>query len=405
MSKPVLTLSDGLPRVGVALPSISHDGQFIYVVFTDTNENISQFFQNVNGKLFPGNALAKDNAFPDTQSGFANNKFTRFSLLDADDPNGLGRIRIFDQSYNQIAQRTFNDVIGNAVFLGGKFSPDDRYVALTYIYQNSPQRSILQVLDAQTLQTVASTTFDTHTNGPEFLEYNCKLYVVVSSGGSVGPGFFGPPAQVTVYRLRHGTLTIVDSQSLPQFPRTTSVLNHSRCSNSDSCDPNIVVGTRAAFLQGEKGLAVDNSTFPSFLPADGAEVRFYRFDGRRLKLVVKQNPNVSIYTTSFSAKHNWVVVSYVDEPVGSETGFLSVYENNKSLNILQSDIPVLPFAFVSQFSKSGKWFVIGGRNRPFADPVFNNVLLYRVHSICNDKPHDKCHDRCRDDSCSCACDY
>ena len=343
----ILKLTDGLPRSGSSYPSISKDGSLLYVVYSDTLAVAAEFFTNRHGKLIPLNTLIKDPNFPIVQDGYANRSFTRFTLVDAS--NTDGRIRLFSQQFNLIAERVFPGVFD---ILGGVFSPDEKYIALTFIFQANPQLSRLVVLDAKNLNIVATIDFATHTNGPEFIQHKGNTFIVISSGGSSNDpeqDFFGPPAQVSVYRLNHFQLTLLDSQPLPQFPLVTGVMH--RCIKDSIAL--IGVGTRAAFLLNEKGLPVNTTEFQSFLPNDGDEVRFYSFD--------------------------LLAVGYVNELL-SDSGFLTVYQvcGNK-IQPLQSNIPTLPAAFQAYFSENGRWFTIGGFNDPETAPAFNNVLLYKVN--------------------------
>lgn len=359
----LMTLTDATNREGSALPSISPHGNLIYVVYSDTG-TISEFFQNEDGKLVYLRGLPKDPNFPDTQSGYANPKFTKFTLLDANDSTLQGRIRVVDDQYNLINQRIFDNVFN---FLGGVFSPDGQHIGLTYLNPGSnPETSTLQVLDTKTLLTVASIVFNTHTNGPKFVIRNDKTYVVVASGN--------PSAcQVYIYKLTCDNLVLLDTQPLPQFPEVTAVLNQ-------KYDPLILVGTRAAFLQNEKGLVVDNSGFNSLLPFDGNEVRFYIFDGYKLKMVYSQNPNVSILPVDFNGRSNIVAIGYVDQQMPGNDGFLSLYHIcDNHIELLQSDIPTPIFPIQGLFSQNGKWFVLGGFNQPGSSLPYNNVILYRLN--------------------------
>ena len=378
-----LKLKSVASRQGSALPTISPCGNMIYVVYSDTNDNIGEFFENDCGTLKSVATLPKDLNFPDTQSGFANPKFDRFNLIDGKLSQGTfkdSRIRIFDKDFNLLKERIFQNTFD---FLGGNYSTDGKYILITYITQLLPQTSNIVVLCSETLKTVASTLSATHSNGGYIFKHGHKTFISVASGNSSkNPqvDFFAPPAALTVYRLKHDKLILVDSKPITQFPIVSAnirTVKHSSCCKYTTL---IGVGTRAAFLKNENGISVDNEGFESFLPNNSDELLFYNFDGHNLKLEFSQNPNMSVLPISFNQKLNMVAVGYVNQQI-CESGFLALYSLcHKKLQLLQSDISIPIFPVQAYFSANGKWFVLGGFNDPRVKiPIYNNVLLYKVN--------------------------
>lgn len=379
MFKEYVKLKDATNRVGLALPSISSCGNNIYVVYSGGTIG-AEFFKNSHGTLISIGVLPLDSNFPNVNSGYADHNFNKFTLIDYN--SNSARIRLFDKNFNLISQQIFNNGLFGE-FLGGIFSLNNKYIALTTVTQiQNPQISTLYVLNSKNLEIVATTTFETHTNGPVFFEHKGKTFISIACGNPSGhPGPFSSPCALLIYKLnKNNTIKLIDDKPLPQFPRVNAILNH-------TCDKQIIgVGTQAAFLIGEKGLKVNNDGFTSYLPNDGNELRLYEFDGHKLSYLSSQNPNVSILPLAFNDKLNLMAVGYVNEqlappapdPVTGAYGFLSLYHiDNNEIKILQSDTAIPYFPLQSYFSQNGKWLILGGLNE--TTPDYNNVLLYKIH--------------------------
>ena len=381
MGKEYLKLKSVESRQGLALPVISPCGKYVYVVYADSKQNVAELFENKCGNLKSLEKLLGDSNFV-AETGYANSKFSKFSLVDCKIGQTIfndARLRIFDKNFNLVKERIFENTF-NAI--GGNFSSDGKYILFTYITQLLPQTSNVLILCAKTLKTVASTLSATHSNGAYFFKHGHKTFISIASGNSSkNPqvDFFAPPADLTVYRLKHDKLILIDKKPLPQFPIVTGILNKQKTQNCSEYSTLIGVGTRAAFLKNENGLSVDNEGFESFLPKNGDEIVIYNFDGCKLKLQISQNPNMSIIPMSFNQKLNMVAIGYVNQQI-CESGYLALYSLcNKDLKLLQSDISVPIFPVQANFSDNGKWFILGGLNDPNVQiPIYNNVLLYKV---------------------------
>ena len=379
-----LILTDGTNRDGQAVPSISKDGKLIYTVYTETSDktNIAEFFGNNHGNLFSIIKLPMDSEFPEVQSGYSNQNFNRFTLLDE---NGIqGRLRLFDSNFTKLTER----IVGIGVFFqGGVFSLDNKYISVSFVNQIFPQFSTLLILDSESLETIASTIFTGRSNGPVFIQFNHRTYILIGAVDTApNPEQtlgFGPPAYITVYELKNNLLITIETKILPQYPRNYDVLY-----NKDENGKYVLigVGTRAAFLPREKSLVVNNQGFFSFLPNDGDELKIFKFNGCRLKLIEEQNPNVSIVPLIFNQTNKLLAVGYVNEQlnrnINESGGFLTVYKiHNDKLKIINSsliNIPIPYGPFKGNFSQNGKWFVLGGTNASLVNiSTHNNVLLYK----------------------------
>lgn len=378
MFEEYVKLTDGQNRLGLAFPSLSPCGKYVYVVYSGGNI-AAEMFKNDHGILKSINVLNIDIDYQNVNGGYPNASFDKFSIIDYNDNSA--RLRIIDKNFKLIGQYIFNNgVFGE--FLGGTFSLNGKYVALTTITQlNNPQISTLYVLSCKKLEIIAKTTFETHTNGPVFFENSNKNFISIACGNPTGhPGPFDSPCALLIYKLSKNKLKMVDVKPLPQFPRVNAILNNLECGKQI-----IAVGTQAAFIKGEKGIKVDNAGFTSNLENDGNELRLYEFDGHKLSNFAFQNPNLSVLPLTFNDKLNLMIVGYVDEqlappsadPATNAYGTLSLYNiNTKKIKLLQSDIASPYFPLGSSFSKNGKWFTLGGLNE--STTTTNNVLLYKL---------------------------
>jgi hypothetical protein len=375
-------------------PSISDSGNQVYLVYEITVDNThnlaAELFQNVNGKLISSRQFQGDLAFPNIDEGYANSKFTRFSLLD---DNGVDtvRIRLLDSNLTVIATNTFTDyapgngpcsmaVGGSYSFAGGFFSADDRYIVISYqirAFPNTPQITVLRVVDAETLQEIASTTLNGGSYGPTFLNFCKHGHLETFITLSVYQGDFTidllnncaqPPSTLYVYSLhnRAQELQLIDTAALPQAsPGIPNTLSHENGGL-------IAVGTDRAVLLGEPVVFVDNSTKHSFLPNDGNEVRIYAFNGNRLCLKFAQNVNNNVVPPTFYPSGKFIVVDQQDDD--GLPGFFNLDKLDQTLTPVDKTYVSPPF-HSSAFSNNGKWFIVTGSDQ-FAN-IFN-VNLYRV---------------------------
>ncbi len=385
-------------------PSLSQDGSGAYVTYTinasSTSQVISQIFQNSSGTLVPGNFLSYDgSAFYVVDNGYANPSFTRFSLVDDNNlsagSGGAIRIRIFDNTLTApLASRIIPGYDGgsgtaatNDAFSGngGQFSPDGKYVLLSYLTDATPGSltSALRVLDANTLVDVAVTSFSGGSFGGNFFTLKGKTYVAITAYNGTFEFSFDrdgavAPSQLFVYQLAGSSLNLVDTANLPQAADAPTVF-------VKSGKAFIGVGTARAVLNNEITIFEDNSTKGSFLANDGNEQRIYAFNSKKLKLAFSRNPNVTNFSPAFSPNGKFLV--WDEQAIDASPGILSLFTINKLDDVVLC-APSTPYIsapfYAATFSGSGKWFLVTGSdqdtgtNQSDPDSQVNSVNLYKV---------------------------
>lgn len=370
-----IKLSDVLARSTAnfdAPVSISDSGKYIYIVYNitvaQTGSLISELFENVNGKLVSIRSIYGNVQYNNIDSGFASPDFKYFTLLD-DDQINTARIRLFDKNMNLITTRLFDDFysVGYS-FNGGTFSQDGKYIALTYIYQNtSPQQSsILRILDAKTLVPIAEYRYSGNTYSPlKFLQQNNKTFILFES--TFGIFDYSQPAPnapslLNVLKLKKHTLKLKDSVSLPQLANFDVISND----NNNL----IVVGTDRADLPNE--ITIHQILQPSFLPHDGDELRFYKLKKSKLKLKNKKNIKEGIYTI-FYPDGEKILLNKIGENYLNTFGIVDI--NDLKLDSSTVFNFSLPY-FTAAFSRNGKWLITTG-----AYPDSNGINVYEQYNI------------------------
>lgn len=128
-----LTSAMSLPSAASNV-SISKDGRFIYLfTFNNPGLPIVQLYENVNGSLVLRQSLDTDVSFPLAWTGYANQDFTLFSVVDIPNmvPPFHARIRILDRNFNVLVTQLFT---GDSIpFLDvGRFSPDSQFLTFGF---------------------------------------------------------------------------------------------------------------------------------------------------------------------------------------------------------------------------------------------------------------------------------
>lgn len=383
-------------------PSISEDGRFTYVVMgNEPGFPIAQIYENVDGTLVLRKSINTDPAFPFPVDGFANKDFTLFSVIDvAVDavPPFTARIRILDRDLNTLATRVSpaGDVgFGN----GGRFSPDSKYVTVGYSQFTSPTttQTVFQMLRTSDLSTVVETILPGYdVNASVLFEVKRKLFLSYQETNGV-PGTANSPAQLpinsSVYRVKETSITLVDSKPIPKFAEKDVVSYHKFAL--------IAHGGFCSLFPNQLSIYDTNVGETTYQPNDNAEARVYEFDGKKLRLIIKEATNCCNRTliyppdegNSYFIGQNTIVGNPPDRVIDREFFCLATLVKTKSglrfkgQNLPQQDT----FKAVPVFSHDGKWLFRTG-TYGYADGVtptddvagIHNILLYKVVDICKE---------------------
>lgn len=387
-----------------AEPSISEDGRFTYVVLgNEPGFPIAQLYENVKGTLVLRKSLNVDSAFPFPFDGFANKDFTLFSVIDvAVDavPPFTARIRILDADFNILA--TLVAPAGDVGFgNGGRFSPDNKYVTFGFCQFTSPTttETTFQILRTSDLTTVSTTIlpgFDI--NASVLFDVKGKLYLSYQETNGIPAGNANSiitqlPINSSVYRVKETGLTLVDSKPIPRFAEKDVV---------SYCESALIAhGGFCSLFPDQLSIYDTNVGETTYQPNDNAEARVFEFDGKKLKLIIKEATNCCNRTliyppdkgNSYFIGQNTIVGNPPDRVIDREFFCLATLIKTKSglrfkgQNLPQQDV----FKAISVFSRNGKWLFRAGVYG-YADGVtptddvvgIHNILLYKVVDICKE---------------------
>ena len=385
-----LKLTDATVRAteGYAAPvSISEHGKKIYCVYdicVFPDQNLAgELFKNEHGKLVTDYTIIGDLAYPIVDGGVASNDFKKFTFLDDDGSNDFGtaRLRVFDDQLQVLATRLFTDYWGPGFsFNGGAFSEDGKLIAVTYV--NDPigpdpmqpiQRSVLHIVRADDLSDVATYEYDGNTGQTTlFFNLDHKQYIALASTGGVynaqNPDSQAP-AILSILKLKHGNLTVVDQINLPQS-FTFDI-------RKDGDSETILVRTSRANVG--DGPIYQVTPQDSFIPNDGDEYRIYKFH-HKLHKVCTKNLDLSCNGVLYP-KDNCVALQ--KSILSDVPSFVELVHTDKHYCLKHDSsvaVPV-PRRFIGKFSENGKWFVVTGAHNNFANEEpqdLNNVLLFKV---------------------------
>ncbi len=405
-------------------PSISKTGDQVYLGYNvNPGIRVAELFNNVNGKLKSVATIPFDPEFPSSLgNGYAAPDFNRFSFLDFNVPKQKNncRIRIFNKKLKVVAARLFTVPFHTfpfaGSFIGGTFSEDGQYVLITYI--NNPAAvnaiSTLVVLRTSDLSTVAE---NKHIRGYEneaprlFTLKNKKgretLYIsFVNSSGQFTQAPLEslqntslPPYFDQVYKVntKTGKIKLVDQLPLPKFAQK-DVLSR----GSDALIAH--GGFQSSFPHSKSIYDPLPPELLTRLPHDNAEPRVSIFDGKKLRVAIKQaldNCNATIiYPPGLGCYYQLGQNTYFQVIPGSieEYSFQSEFycmagvEKNAD-GVLEFTPQNLPnqegnHAF-SVFSTDGKWLLRVGSYGYNVPPDFkprpdmlgmHNIILKKVVS-------------------------
>lgn len=380
--------SDGYP----SMVSISNDGKQAYLVYgieeTVTTEVIAEMFDLNHGKFVSKAVLHPD---PDTiqptnpvscDGGFANPDFTKFCLLEDNQggpdagPIGRIRIRIFDRDFNTLAsRRDIQFAVGTPQVtfsvLGGQFSADGRYVEITYMVDVAKQIFRLHILKASDLSDVAITDLNGSTFRAYFFQLHSKPYLAVAvQNGLYEFGFNSPigatESNLLIYKLKRHSLQLVTSHKLAQIANYNSIY-----SMETRCGTLLGVPTRRAIV--DSSIFRDDSQNRA-LTRQGQEVELFRFNGKKLELILSEKLNLSAYGPVFCNQDDLVIVG--DQLSDGNPATFQLYQWNQAcLKAVSGPYGSPPFPMFAM-SRNGKWLIVAGTDQ---DPALNNLNLYRFY--------------------------
>jgi hypothetical protein len=416
-----------IPAPDDAIPSISKDGKYVYLLYVNqsftplsSQQPEAQLFKRVDGQLVPKRTLPTESNFYYISLGYASPDFSKFSVIDAGGPIvdgsvGEMRIRVLNRKLKTIASRRIIDFNFENV-MGGTFSDDGRYLLFAYSVPGNSTTAIssnIFVFDAtkKHLPTVASTTisgFDGYLDGAAFftlINDKCKkkLYFVFANsqqytGDSVSafPPFF---SQVYKVNTRKGTIKLVSQVELPQFAEVDVFVRKNKkeaiVMHGGQCTVNPAKPTIYANVTDEQ---------KGKLPPDFNAIHIFRFNVKdeKLKLLLEQSANcctnLAAYPPADGTQYllgqsvdNFLVPGdpTVRAPNPQEFWSLfNIFDGPKGLKLRPEVGPFqdIKSAF-SVFSKDGEWLLRTGQygyltpTQPFVDSVgIKNVLLFRIKS-------------------------
>lgn len=362
------------PKPGAASPKFSSTGDRIFSVYVGSTTVAAEL---LNRKLkIVASIPVSAERFTAIQGGDASPAFDKFTLLDSD-ANNVGRLRLFTlnakHELNIIAEQLFTST---HFFLGGRFSSDGKYIAITFVNTalSTPDKQIstLAVLKADTtLDIVSTTSFPYHTNGAYFLQGKFHLsksaektketFIVIPSGNSsANPPFLASPAFLSVYHLKKRKIDLITKAALPQYPNVCDVFVRNTRAY-------IAIGTRAAFLPNEATI-VNTNQHDSFLANDGDEIRLYSFSPiQKLQLQYSGGNNAGIAPMVYCKQRDLLLIGY--NPINPGPVVLSLFSFVELTSKEEQKLELQPFTgpvfdsdsiLAASFSGSGHLLTTGG---------------------------------------------
>ena len=387
---------------GFSEPSISQDGSLAYVFVENIpGFPIAQIYQNINGTLVLSKSINTDPAFPFSWDGYASKDFTRFSVIDIPSitPPFMARIRILDANLNTLVSREFTG--DDVPFLNvGQFSPDGQYVTFGFSQFTSPTTTntvfmILRTSDLSTFVTATLPGFDL--NASPLFEVKGKLYLAYQETNGIPPltpnDTVQLPINSSVYRVDATGITLVDSQPIPKFAET-DVVSYGNCAL-------IAHGGFCSLFPNQLSIYDSNVGLTTYQPNDNAEARVFKFDGKKLKLIVKEPVNCCNRTRTYPPDkgatyflgQNTEVGTAPDRVIDREFFcFAKLVKSKQGLKFKGENLPQQDtFHAIPVFSRDGKWLLRTG-TYGYADGItpsndvngIHNILLYKVVDFCKE---------------------
>jgi hypothetical protein len=319
-----------------SVAAVSSDGRYVLYSFSNFLEQ-TPTFDTVTGAVFSSNCgqlqlVDRFKVLQGFDSGLVvtNSAFRTIYLLEeVTTPDILTQLQIRAYNFNNGTitlshTATLSRSILNQLTAGGTviaaLTPDCRYLVIGYNttadFTVSKGDATLTVVDAQTLAEVGTTTFATGTSTQAVvisgminsfgLVSKCGRritdYVALSTGlGTIVPpnnfveGISGP-FTVKVFNVT-GQPVLVDSVNTPQFVNTSTGFQPACAFLQKTL---ILTTARAAILPTDHTLARNPSGSLSAIPGDNRNLRIYKFNGKRLKLLVAEKFEWGISGSTFA---------------------------------------------------------------------------------------------------------
>jgi hypothetical protein len=418
-----LTYSASIPDKNGIWPSISADGDQVYIVIQSYGENNpikAQLYDRAGGTLQLKDAVLFDptTIFTWVFEGHASHDFAKFTILESNGASGGGsmRVSILDKHLNPSKSRIITDPLLTApaaYIYGGYFTEDNKYILVGYTgapNDTSPYVSVILLLDANDLSTVVSNATNPIPRGvfpypiPFTLIDDCgkkHLYFPWQSAGiNIETGAFEPPYYSQVYKitLKKKTIKKKASVPLPQYSETDLLVRDGRkealLSHGGFC---------SVFPDQLTVYDVNTPAIQSTLKYDNAEARVLLFNGRDLELVVKESTSCCTRTVAWppgNGKKYFIgqitdVYAIPGDQATQSPGPVPEFWNLADLeegcngpefrpqNLPRTDVP----GTMAIFSQDGKWLLRVGLYGYNVPPDFNplpdslgihNINLFRV---------------------------
>ena len=227
-------------------------------------------------------------------------------------------------------------------------------------------------MNVSDLSDVATFDFNGNSFGAQFMQMGDKhkTYLAVSSqNGTFQYGFDSvmgsTSSTLSIYRLKHGVLTLKTSSDLPQIANWITV------KMSDCGHALIGASTRRAIIG--NSIFVSDSNHASF-GDHGHELRVYSFDGHKLELSLAKKTNITTSGPTFNSNSDLILVN--EQLNDGDPSFFNLYNFCKSSGLQFADgLYGAPSWSQSMFSGDGEWLLIAGSDQ---DSNLNNINLYKV---------------------------
>jgi hypothetical protein len=405
--------------------NISKNGDKVFVgtlAFDATaSDPVAILYSNAAGKLVEIGRILDDPDFPNAESVAASADFTRFIVAE-DNGVDTGRLRLFSfsgGSFQLLATKALSSSFlaetGAMNFGTFAFSADTKYVAISYLNNNEGGvgTSRLEIYDANNLNLI--TFIDGQpgfpNTGANFFDLTDKHgkkhhYLVGTYVKSTIDEFFditfSAPATLIVYEFKDTDIRVIDSTLLPQLPLSAVPFIYNPKADSTL----IIATTGIALLPGQPSFydITQFSTPPfTFIPGDNNNLRIFKFDGSKLKLVYKESIDASnIFTPAWYPTEEFVTwaqtagnlrVNIPTNPL-DPTEVVRIRNDSNAIvtRRLETDKKCLldlrcgskqtpsgpPGSTIAVFSENGKWLVASGT---FESTSMNTLGLFKVKVI------------------------
>ncbi len=362
-------------------------------------------FKNNDGKL---EVLSSINVnfkkFPQGSGGGATPDFKNFVVMDSPESGAPSRIRVFNKNLTKVIKKI---VLKNFRINDQRlaFTEDGKFFAVNLMNQ-STGNNIIRVYTTKTLEkfTDYNAGMNAVNMGTYFQIQHKGEYFAFNLATSPDQGITVTSSSLRIlsFDRKAKTLKLVSKTPLPQFAQSVNAFRPRKPLSHTF----LTVGTHRADLPGE----VSSLQVPSisFLPDDGDELRYYRWDGEvgtEPKLLASENLGFDLTCAAPSTFNNGksIVVDFWNYPVTSGDDFFGYFNPNifafPTTEIFQlrevtkkSTSGVAPQGIGTivdthmvgsenlgaQFSLDGKWLIAFGCKEGQTEPAPPNEVFYGI---------------------------